>query len=134
MATQAGGYMTSADISRQHAAFFGSYVGFLIVSCVLGLLLGFFNKIKEMMEYPALRVIVEPEDFIREDDDKNLGLRDPIKEAEQLMNQQRQLNYEASDFAFDDEHKEAFAQRKFKKQQQQRKGTKDEGIDMDFHF
>ena len=134
MATQARDYTTPVDISRQHAAFFGSYVGFLIISCVLGLLLGFFHKIKEMMEYPALRVIVEPGDFITEGDDKNLGLRDPIKEAEQLMNQQRQRNYEDSDFAFDDAHKEAFAQRKFEKQQEQRKGTKDEGIDMDFHF
>ena len=128
--------MEPEDIARQHAAFFGSYVGFLIVSSLVGLLLAFFNKIKAMMQYPALRVIVEPGDFIRKggSSDEKLGLRDPIKEAEELMNQDRQRYDENSDFAFDNEHNENFRNRKFKKKQQERKGTKDEGIDMDFHF
>ena len=128
--------MEPEDIARQHAAFFGSYVGFLIVSSLVGLLLAFFNKIKAMMQYPALRVIVEPGDFIRKggSSDEKLGLRDPIKEAEELMNQDRQRYDENSDFAFDNEHNENLRNRKIKKKQQERKGTKDEGIDMDFHF
>ena len=128
--------MEPEDIARQHAAFFGSYVGFLIVSSLVGLLLAFFNKIKAMMQYPALRVIVEPWDFISKgvSSDEILGLRDPIKDAEELMNQDRQRYDENSDFAFDNEHNENLRNRKFKKKQQERKGTKDEGIDMDFHF
>ena len=92
--------MEPEDIARQHAAFFGSYVGFLIVSSLVGLLLAFFNKIKAMMQYPALRVIVEPGDFVRKggSSDEKLGLRDPIKEAEELMNQDRQRYDENSDF------------------------------------
>ena len=109
--------MEPEDIARQHAAFFGSYVGFLIVSSLVGLLLAFFNKIKAMMQYPALRVIVEPGDFIRKggSSDEKLGLRDPIKEAEELMNQDRQRYDENSDFAFDNEHNENLRNRKFKK-------------------
>ena len=41
--------MEPEDIARQHAAFFGSYVGFLIVSSLVGLLLAFFNKIKAIL-------------------------------------------------------------------------------------
>ena len=128
-------YMTPDEIARQHAAFFGSYVGFLVVSSAAGLLLAFFHKIQALMKYPALRVVVEPEDFItREEDDGSLDLRDPIKEAEDLMKEHRQRNGEDSDFAFDERHKELVTQKRFQKQQAKRKGTKDEGIDMDFHF
>ena len=128
-------YMTPDEIARQHAAFFGSYVGFLVVSSAAGLLLAFFHKIQALMKYPALRVVVKPEDFVtREEDGLMLGLRDPIKEAEDLMKEHRQRNGEDSDFAFDERHKELVTQKRFQKQQAKRKGTKDEGIDMDFHF
>ena len=47
-----------------------------------------------------------------------LGLRDPIKEAEDLMKEHRQRNGEDSDFAFDERHKELFAQKDFKNNKQ----------------
>ena len=68
-------YMTPDEIARQHAAFFGSYVGFLVVSSAAGLLLAFFHKIRALMKYPALRVVVKPEDFVtREEDDGSAWL------------------------------------------------------------
>ena len=50
-------YMTPDEIARQHAAFFGSYVGFLVVSSAAGLLLAFFHQIRALMKYPLCALL-----------------------------------------------------------------------------